>query len=110
MTTRLIKWVIIAVLVAALGWGAYLYGRSIEREIQAEARTEAVAEARREAERRLMQQVDRARQRAREHAKRVEDLQGTVRELERTAAEYAASDAGQQQCLGPEGRERFNAL
>ena len=110
MNTRLIKWGVIAVLIVGVAWVSYQWGATSAREEAAEARTEAVEQAQREARAKLQKAVDEARKRARVHAERAEELASEVNQLEQRASEYASSDAGQQECLGDEGLDRFNSL
>ena len=110
MTTRLIKWGAIALLVVAVAWVAYQWGKSVAREQAAEARTAAVQEARAEARREYQQQLEAARERARAHAERVEQLRERVEDQQRAVEDYAQSDQGQRECFGDEGVEQFNAL
>lgn len=110
MTTRLIKWAVIAALMLAIGWTCYQWGQSVARENAAEARTEAVAQARQEARAKMQEAVDAARERAQQHAQRAEKLESELDALESKAERYAASEAGQKECLGEPGMEAWNEL
>jgi len=108
--TRWIKWGVIAVLVAALVYGGYVYGRSVEAERQAQARTEAVNQARQEAREKVRQLIRANEKLSKKHAQRVEALRDKVDDLKAKAERYAESDAGRKSCFDAEGTERFNAL
>jgi len=114
MMTRLIKWAVIVALIAAMtvlaGWLGYRWGQADCAAEAAEARTEAVSEATRAAEQALYRAQDRNRVLAAQAAKRRKDLQAELRAAQSQVEAYAASQAGQRECLGQEGRDAWNKL
>lgn len=109
LTTRVIKWGVIAALFALGCWLSFQWGESATRAEMAEARTEAVAQAREEERAKVREALERQRVRARAHVARIEKLQETVREKSRAVERYAQSESGRQQCFGEAGVEQWNA-